>query len=134
MGAYRRGCWRMAARDASLMTSHTETHDRIRDAKAKASARKLVDDGEIVLFWLLFEDPDKAGDDAFMGGAIVPAVKDDFLGAVRVAHAFDCNPAGSQVAWIEKPNLERLPRSMLARLLSRDEVAQAEAILAGEVQ
>jgi hypothetical protein len=112
--------------------SHTQVHDRIRAAKAAAAARKLIDDGDIVLFWLLFEDPDKTGRDAFLGVSIVPAERDDFIGAVRVSHALGCNPGG-QCAWIEKKELERLPRRLLARLLSRDEAHEAETILAGGV-
>ena len=123
---------------AALMTTsdqaHQDVRDHTREAKAAAKARRLVNDDKIELFWLLFEDPDKSGGDAFMGVSIVPATKDNFIEAVQVAHHYRCNPAGGQVVWIEKAHLQRLPRRFLAKLLNADEVQQCEAIIHGEVQ
>lgn len=109
---------------------HADIHDRIREQKAKASARKLVDDDTLVLYWLEFSNPD---DGMWLGACVVPAPADDFISAVQVAHGLRCNPGG-QIAWIEKTHLERLPRRLLARLLSSDEAAEAEAIIQGILQ
>ncbi|HZZ21117.1 MAG TPA: hypothetical protein VFE60_00335 [Roseiarcus sp.] len=110
--------------------SHTHVHDRIREAKAAAAARKLVDDGKIVLFWLEFSDPDTGEG---LGTCIVPAEKDDFIGAVRASHYFKANPGG-QCVWLEVENLDRTPRSYLARLLSKDEADALLALLRGVQQ
>lgn len=116
-----------------MSNSFADVHDRIREARAKAAARKLIDDDKIELFYLEFSDPDKEGDDAFLGVAIIPAERGNFLEAVRVAYHFSCNPGG-EVRWIEKSHLERLPRRLLAKLLTAEEVLEAETIIAGGMQ
>jgi hypothetical protein len=108
-----------------MTVENTETQPR----KQPQRKPKHRSDDQIELFWLQFTNPD---DGSFLGVSIVPAEKDDFLSAVQMAHHFGINPGG-QVRWIEVENLERLPRRFLARLLDRDEVAQVEAILQGEV-
>ena len=111
------------------MTSHTETHDRIREAKAAASARRLVDDGKIELFWLEFTG-ENGGD---LGTCIVPAERDDFVGAVRCAHSLRCNPGGN-VAWMEGRVLNACPAACLPGFSAATKLQKPTSIITGGMQ
>jgi hypothetical protein len=75
-----------------------------------------------VTFWLSFADPGRPKGTQFLGVAIVNA--DDFLAAVRKAHALGINPGG-EVQGFETPLLPAA--KYLDRLLTKEEAEKADA-------
>lgn len=73
-------------------------------------------------FWLSFADPGRPKGTQFLGVAIV--VADDFLTAVRKAHALGINPGGE----VQGAGTALLPASKyLDRLLTKEEAEKADA-------
>jgi hypothetical protein len=89
-----------------------------------------VDGRPMTYFWLDFSDPDCPPETAFLGSVIVPGK--NLVEAVRIAHAFGCNPGG-QVFGSEF-DAGDVPDEFRCRLLDQAEVDRFRAFWEARVK